>query len=109
MPFPAKCALPWPSSGALSVTEFTEPPTSSASGFNWIFGVCRRIKQISGRCYCTAMLWANHMAIIISFPRSRVGTHMAGSILMRSTDDRQVGIPTLERGNEKITIPDYPR
>jgi hypothetical protein len=27
-PFPAKCALPWPSSGALSVTEFTERPTS---------------------------------------------------------------------------------
>jgi hypothetical protein len=28
-PLMADCALPWPSSGALSVTEFTERPTSN--------------------------------------------------------------------------------
>jgi divalent metal cation (Fe/Co/Zn/Cd) transporter len=31
MPLPAKCALPWPSSGALSVTEFTERPTRAGA------------------------------------------------------------------------------
>jgi hypothetical protein len=30
MPFLAKCALPWPGSGALSITEFTERPTSNS-------------------------------------------------------------------------------
>jgi hypothetical protein len=38
---------------------------------------------------------------VISFPRSRVGTHTAASSLTCCTDDRQIGIPTLERGNEK--------
>jgi hypothetical protein len=40
----------------------------------------------------------------ISFPRSRVGTHTAARSLTCGTDDRQIGIPTLERGNEKAGI-----